>query len=69
MIFAAPDSVRIFRILAFACTAQTSPPIRQIVLYLPIMTPIPELSIKSVFSKSKMIYLMWFLSITASASR
>ena len=28
------------------------------VLYRPIITPIPELSIKSVFSKSKITYLM-----------
>ena len=40
---------------AFVCTAHTSPPIREIVLYRPIITPIPELSIKSVFSKSKII--------------
>ena len=66
IIFVTPDIVKIFFILSFAWTAHTSPPSRYTSLYLPIITPIPELSMKFVSWKSKMTHLMWFSSISLS---
>ena len=67
-----PDITRILRIRSPTCTALTFPPISSISRNLPITSPIPELSINTVFRKSNttsLTFLSTKISPASSRSR